>query len=63
MDVCLEFLDTRTLAPALLGPGDASLEHLCKMLGTKTQKREAPPHGEMITEEYLDYVRDDVQCT
>jgi hypothetical protein len=41
VDACLEFLDTRTLARALLGPGDASLEHLCKMLGTNTQKREA----------------------
>ena len=62
-NACLEFLDTRTLARALLGPGDASLEHLCKMLGTKTQKREAPPHGELIAPEYLDYARDDVQCT
>jgi hypothetical protein len=63
VDACLEFLDTRTLARALLGPGDASLEHLRKMLGTKTQKRDAPSHGEKITEEYLDYARDDVQCT
>jgi hypothetical protein len=59
----IEFLDTRTLARAELGPGDMSLEALCRMLKTPTQKRTAPPHGEEITEEYLDYARDDVQCT
>jgi hypothetical protein len=64
VDMCLEFLDTRQLAGALLGAGcDKSLEALCRMLKTATQKRIAPPHGEEITEEYLDYARDDVQCT
>jgi len=33
------------------------------MLGTKTQKQVAPPHGEALTQTYLDYARDDVQCT
>jgi hypothetical protein len=60
LDACLEFLDTRQLAGALLGAGcDKSLEALCRMLGTKTQKREAPPHGEIITKGYLDYAKDE----
>lgn len=50
-DACLEFLDTRTLAPALLGPGDGSLESLCKMLCTTTQKGTDAIHGEIITED------------
>jgi len=64
VDMCLEFLDTRQLAGALLGAGcDKSLEALCRMLKTAPQKRAAPPHGEEITEEYLYYARDDVTAT
>ena len=62
-DMCLEFLDTRTLARALLGPGEGSLKSLCRMLGTKSQKRENDGHGETIDETYLGYARNDVQCT
>lgn len=64
IDACLEFLDTRQLARALLGPCDGSLEALCRMLKTATQKTEAPgDHGQEITDTYLDYARNDVQCT
>src|ERR1700730_9264685 len=38
-DMCIEFLDTRTLARAELGPGDMSLGALCRMFKTATQKK------------------------
>jgi hypothetical protein len=62
-DSCLEFLDTRTLARAELGPCDGRLGALCEMLGTETQKGKDAEHGKEITETYLDYARTDVQCT
>lgn len=62
-DMCIEFLDTRQLAGALLGAGcDKSLGALCRMLKTEHQKGEEL-HGQEITEQYLDYARNDVWCT
>lgn len=62
-DACLEFLDTRTLARALLGPGDMRLEALGEMLKVEHPKIANVKHGEIIDEKYLKYARNDVQCT
>ena len=62
-DMCLEFLDTRQLAGALLGATcNKSLKSLCRMLGTEHQEKDSNGHGN-IDEPYLDYARSDVTCT
>ncbi len=55
------FADTATLGGALLG-GRPSLEGLAKTLQTEAQKARED-HGEALTEQYLDYCRNDVQVT
>jgi hypothetical protein len=55
------FLDTATLGAALLGRR-MSLKKLAETLGTKTRKQEAE-HGGAIDEQYLGYMRADVQVT
>jgi hypothetical protein len=58
-----KFLDTKTLARALLGPGDMSLEALTKTLGCKTRKVRSNSHGDILTCEYVEYAINDVQST
>jgi hypothetical protein len=55
------FLDTATLGEAMFG-GRPSLKLLGKLLGTRHRKSDAD-HGEQITPEYLDYLRNDVRVT
>jgi len=55
------FLDLRTLAGALTGEGH-SLESACKAFGVQHGKVRAERHG-VVTEDYLDYNRRDVQAT
>jgi hypothetical protein len=56
------FLDTATLARALLGPGSVKLADLGHRLRLSMGKLEAV-HGQVITPEYLDYCRRDVAMT
>jgi len=56
------FIDTRTLASALLS-GGFSLERLTRTLKTPTQKTGTSEHGRPLTFEYLDYARADVTAT
>jgi hypothetical protein len=50
-DMCLEFMDTRQLAGALLGAGcNKSLKSLCRMLGTEHQKKYSKGHAKIIDE-------------
>lgn len=60
-----KFLDTGTLAKALAGVSNLTLNNLCAVLGVEEQstKLEALPHGEAITEEYLEYAVRDVEAT
>lgn len=55
------FVDTATLANALLG-SRMTLKQLAKTLGTPTQKADER-HGQKLTPKYLDYALDDVQVT
>lgn len=55
------FLDTATLGGAMLGERP-SLKRLAELLGTEHRKIDAE-HGEKITAEYLDYLRNDVLVT
>lgn len=55
------FLDTAALAGALLG-GRWSLKRLADTLETEHRKSDAD-HGEEISPDYLDYLRNDVQVT
>jgi hypothetical protein len=57
------FLDTATLARALLGPGDMSLKGLAQMLATAHQKLDTDEHGATLSPVYLDYARQDVTVT
>jgi DNA-binding phage protein len=57
------FLDTRTLASAMLGRSAWSLRSLAKHLRTPTQKLETEGHGQTLTRAYLDYAMSDVQVT
>lgn len=54
-------LDLRTLGWALFNESH-SLKSACKALGTKNQKMDHEPTGE-ITDENLEYARQDVRCT
>ncbi len=56
------FCDVRTLAAALTSRSH-SLESLTKLLKVGTQKASTEPHGERLTETYIDYARTDVQAT
>jgi hypothetical protein len=55
-------VDVGTIAGALLGKR-YTLARLCEVLGTEHRKLEIDGHGGSITEEYLDYLRLDVQVT
>ena len=55
------FLDLRTLAGALTGEGH-SLESACEAFGVQHGKVRTERHG-VVTEDYLDYNRRDVQAT
>jgi hypothetical protein len=55
------FVDTAVLGGAMLG-GRPSLKRLAELLGTEHRKTDAE-HGEEITPDYLDYLRNDVQVT
>ena len=55
------FLDLRTLAFVLTDRGH-SLETACKAFGVEHEKIKVPSHG-VVTEEYIDYNRRDVQAT
>lgn len=57
------FLDTATLARALLGPGSTSLDALGKILGIEEKKLEDAIHGVTLTDDYLDYACRDVRAT
>lgn len=56
------FCDVHTLAAALLS-GNFSLDRLCKLLGTRTQKHGGVDYDGPITEAFIDYARADVQTT
>ena len=56
------FVDCMTLSKALLGKGH-SLKSLAIALGTDSRKVEGAVHGVELTEEYLEYLRMDVQVT
>ncbi|QQR92688.1 MAG: hypothetical protein IPJ89_00375 [Candidatus Iainarchaeum archaeon] len=56
------FLDTQTLASALLDTKHISLNALAKELGIDEQKLEVEKHG-MITPHYIDYNLNDVMLT
>lgn len=56
------FIDVKTLAAALT-PNKGSLASLCEFLETQTRKHESDEHGALITLDYLDYSRRDVQAT
>lgn len=55
------FLDLRTLAFALMDQG-YSLKTACEAFGVENGKTEVSVHG-VLTEEYIDYNRQDVQAT
>ncbi len=59
----IKFLDTITLAGALLGPGDKSLKTLTRKLKTLVQKEEVDYHGKLVKPEYISYCLSDVQAT
>lgn len=56
------FVDVKTLSAALL-TGATSLASVAKLLGTKTQKSTVEAHGKPLTDDYIDYARNDVNCT
>lgn len=56
------FVDVKTLAAALTSKG-FSLASLCDFLKLSTRKRETDEHGGPITDDYLDYARNDVEAT
>lgn len=56
------FLDTKTLAAALLGKGH-TLKSLADVLETPHRKLEAKRHGGPVTKRYLDYAMTDTQVT
>lgn len=55
-------VDVKTLGASLLS-GVSSLASLADLLKTKTRKTQAETHGGKLTSEYIDYARNDVQCT
>lgn len=57
------FLDTGTLARALLGPGSTSLESLGTVLNVRSKKLQTESHGTQVTHEYLEYAQRDVLST
>lgn len=57
------FIDTQTLGRALLGTGSASLDSMSKRFKLPQGKMQAPPHGEHLTNEYIDYAVTDAQVT
>jgi len=61
-----EFLDTATLARALLGPGDLSLEGLCRRAGVSESECKFDAenqHGKELKEKYIKYAFQDVRAT
>lgn len=56
------FIDVKTLAGAILSQSH-SLKSLAETLKTPTRKVDAEKHGDVLTPEYLDYARNDVQVT
>jgi hypothetical protein len=56
------FADVRTLASAILS-GSYTLERLTRKLNTPTRKTSRNDHGDVLTPDYLDYARSDVQAT
>ena len=56
------FIDLKTLAAALTSRNH-SLSSLCEYLRTDTQKAASDDHGAVLTNDYLDYARGDVQAT
>ena len=57
------FLDTATLAGALLKPKSTKLSYLCELLKTQTRKETDQEHGAPLTLEYVNYNAKDVQAT
>ncbi len=61
-----EFLDTATLGRALLGPGDLSLEGLCRRAGVPESECKFDAenqHGKALTEKYIEYAFQDTRAT
>lgn len=61
-----EFLDTATLGRALLGPGDLSLEGLCRRAGVSESECKFDAenqHGKALTEKYIEYAFQDIRAT
>lgn len=56
------FVDVRTLAGALLS-GSWSLASLADHLQTPHRKQDTDEHGDLLTEQYLEYALGDVQAT
>lgn len=61
-----EFLDTATLGRALLGPGDLSLQGLCRRAGVPESECKFDSenrHGQRLCEQYINYAFQDVRAT
>src|SRR3984893_1096808 len=63
IDPHLKFLDTMMLARALLGPIGLSLKNDAKVLEVKAKKTEWTDFNGPITDESIDYCRNDVETT
>jgi hypothetical protein len=60
----VEFLDTQTLARALLGPGPSGMQTLLDRLNVpKEYRKETADYHGPITPEYINYCRSDVENT
>ena len=57
------FVDVKTLAAALTGLDDLSLERIATELKTEHQKLGTEAHGLPLTQEYIEYAVQDVQVT
>ena len=60
----VEYLDTQTLARALLGPGQSSIKDLLRRLNVPEEfQKESADYDGPITPQYIDYCRSDVENT
>lgn len=61
-----EFLDTVTLGRALLGPGDLSLQGLCRRTGVPESEGKFDAenrHGKLLCDQYINYAFQDIRAT
>lgn len=61
-----EFLDTATLGRALLGPGELTLQGLCRRAGVPESEGKFDAenrHGKLLCDHYIDYAFQDIRAT